>query len=160
MDANHDGIVTREEWRGSAFIFQNSDWNGDGVLSGNEATGGAHRGIDYNRNHSKDRFIDLDKNKDGLISPREWDGVVSAFNRLDDNRDGALTAGEFVNHRVEGTDTFTELDGDKDGYISRVEWKGIIAAFNQLDINHDSRLSRAEFSNHFEAKLTVPSSTN
>jgi hypothetical protein len=36
MDTDHDGVVTRAEWRGSAEAFRNHDTNGDGVLSGAE----------------------------------------------------------------------------------------------------------------------------
>lgn len=36
MDANHDGVITRTEWRGSDRSFRNHDWNGDGRLSGDE----------------------------------------------------------------------------------------------------------------------------
>ena len=34
MDANRDGVITREEWRGNDRSFRNHDWNGDGRLSG------------------------------------------------------------------------------------------------------------------------------
>ena len=36
MDANNDGVITRDEWRGSARSFERHDWNGDGRLAGNE----------------------------------------------------------------------------------------------------------------------------
>ena len=36
MDADHDGVVTRAEWRGDERAFRNHDTNGDGVLSGAE----------------------------------------------------------------------------------------------------------------------------
>jgi hypothetical protein len=36
MDADHDGVVTRAEWRGTDQAFRNHDTNGDGVLSGAE----------------------------------------------------------------------------------------------------------------------------
>ena len=35
-DRNNDGIVERNEWRGSSSSFRNADWNNDGVLSGRE----------------------------------------------------------------------------------------------------------------------------
>jgi hypothetical protein len=147
MDVNHDGIVTRVEWRGAEILFHSSDWNGDGVLSGNEAEGGARRGDDYDRNHSETRFRNLNQNKDSVVSRDEWDGLVEAFYRLDDNRDGTLTRNEFVDHRVEGTDRFTELDRDGNGYISQTEWNGSAAAFKHLENNHDGQLSRGEFVN-------------
>jgi Ca2+-binding EF-hand superfamily protein len=36
MDRNGDGVITREEWRGSDQSFRVHDWNNDGVLSGDE----------------------------------------------------------------------------------------------------------------------------
>jgi hypothetical protein len=39
MDADHDGVVTRAEWRGSDQAFRERDTNSDGVLSGAEVQG-------------------------------------------------------------------------------------------------------------------------
>ena len=41
MDANRDGAISRDEWRGSDQSFRVHDWNGDGVLSGGEVRVGA-----------------------------------------------------------------------------------------------------------------------
>jgi len=153
MDRNHDGIVTINEWRGEENVFHASDWNGDGVLSGDEVTGGFRRGNDYDRNHSEDRFSHLDKNKDNIVSLYEWDGLIEAFGRLDDNRDGGLNRKEFVDRAVEGADRFTELDIDRDGYISRNEWHDKMADFKVVDKDSDGQLTRKEFSHapSFEA---------
>ena len=43
MDTNRDGVITRQEWRGNARAFNNNDWNGDGILSGDEVRPGAQR---------------------------------------------------------------------------------------------------------------------
>jgi len=43
MDANSDGIIQRDEWRGAVEAFAQRDWNGDGVLSGDEVRPGASR---------------------------------------------------------------------------------------------------------------------
>ena len=43
MDLNRDGRIAREEWVGSDRSFVNHDWNGDGVLSGDEVRAGAQR---------------------------------------------------------------------------------------------------------------------
>ena len=43
MDRNSDGVITREEWQGSARSFQVHDWNGDGRLAGNEVRVGGQR---------------------------------------------------------------------------------------------------------------------
>jgi hypothetical protein len=36
MDRNHDGRISRDEWRGNDRSFEKKDTNGDGVLSGDE----------------------------------------------------------------------------------------------------------------------------
>ena len=36
MDANGDGVITRQEWRGNDRSFRNHDRNRDGVISGSE----------------------------------------------------------------------------------------------------------------------------
>jgi hypothetical protein len=41
MDANHDGVITRSEWRGSDDDFRAYDLNGDGTLSWHELSPGA-----------------------------------------------------------------------------------------------------------------------
>src|SRR5256885_11525426 len=43
MDRDGNGVITRDEWRGSDQSFRNQDWNGDGVLSGDEVRPGARR---------------------------------------------------------------------------------------------------------------------
>ena len=41
LDRNGDGRITRAEWNGSDQSFRVHDWNGDGVLSGDEVRAGA-----------------------------------------------------------------------------------------------------------------------
>jgi hypothetical protein len=43
MDENGDGVVTRAEWRGNLRSFDEHDWNGDWILSGDEVRVGAER---------------------------------------------------------------------------------------------------------------------
>jgi hypothetical protein len=43
LDRNHDGRITRAEWRGNDVSFRVHDWNRDGVLSGAEVRPGARR---------------------------------------------------------------------------------------------------------------------
>ncbi len=127
MDRNNDGVIARNEWRGTRQAFENQDWNNDGVLSGDELDGGAARvgrvadGVNPRR---AERFENLDINGNGRIEPREWDGTVAAFNRLDANNDNFLSSAEFLNRgavvdepvvgtsgdfvRVEGTQPWTD----------------------------------------------------
>ncbi|HKV08002.1 MAG TPA: hypothetical protein VJ725_07700, partial [Thermoanaerobaculia bacterium] len=108
LDRNHDGRITRDEWRGNDNSFNQHDWNGDGVLSGIEVTPGARRPGNGNPG---DEFDRLDVNDDGRIALAEWPGNRSLFDRLDRNDDGFLSLDEW---RRRGTDNnenrFDRLD--------------------------------------------------
>lgn len=156
MDANNDGRITREEWRGSDTSFKVHDWNGDGVLSGDEVRLGAQRRTrveeDFEpdrlalRDWSPSRFSSIDRNRDGRITRNEWFYDMDGFLRADRNRDNILTRAEFLGGEVDDDreETFYDLDQDRDGRIERNEWHGSRDAFEWLDRNNDGTLSRAE----------------
>lgn len=113
MDRNHDGVVTRQEWTGTAEAFRDRDWNDDDVLSGNELRPGARRGQarrarEAARQDEANRFDDwtvagfdrLDRNGDGRLSAREWTYQRDTFDEADRNRDGVVTRGEFLNENA------------------------------------------------------------
>jgi hypothetical protein len=137
MDANNDGVISRTEWRGNRVAFDNQDWNRDGVLSEDELEPAASRGRGRGRQGNQinqenqaarraERFANLDINDNGRIDPREWDGTVAAFNRLDANNDNVITRAEMLGRdadeqpavatsgqsartvRVEGRDRWTD----------------------------------------------------
>jgi hypothetical protein len=43
LDKNRDGVITRGEWPGDDRAFTNHDWNGDGILAGDEVRPGAKK---------------------------------------------------------------------------------------------------------------------
>jgi Ca2+-binding EF-hand superfamily protein len=158
MDRNNDGMITRDEWRGSDRSFQVHDCNGDGKLSGNEVRPGAHpcdrRQDDEDfgalefRDWTERGFRNLDHNNDGRITREEWHFDRQAFRRVDENNDGVITRAEFFggedDDRNDRNDRFTYLDVNRDGRVSREEWHGTMAFFERLDDNHDGFLTRAE----------------
>jgi Ca2+-binding EF-hand superfamily protein len=155
MDTDRDGRITREEWRGSARSFQVHDWNGDGVLSGDEVRIGARRERaeqDFDpdqlilRDWSPARFEALDRDRDGRITRNEWFYDVEGFLRADRNRDNVLTRAEFLGGDVDDDreDAFADVDHNRNGRIERSEWHGSEEAFDWLDRNRDEVLSRAE----------------
>src|SRR3990172_12370700 len=96
MDRDKNGVITRSEWRGNEQSFSNEDWNGDGVLSGDEVRPGARRVGDLlSSERSAARFRELDRNNDGVIRREEWRGDRRAFDRLDTSRNGMLNRDEF-----------------------------------------------------------------
>ena len=114
MDANRDGRISRAEWRGSDQSFRRHDWNGDGILSGDEVRTGASRlpGEDDDfeqtrrpefRNWTERGFTTLDRNRDGRIERTEWFYDREGFIRAERNDDGALTRASFWDSRSRGS---------------------------------------------------------
>jgi len=80
----------------------------------------------------------LDKNKDGRISKKEYrNAVVGTFDRLDKNRDGILTQEEIKTDSKIDIDQFIKkTDTDNDGKITKREYEQAAEArFIRLDKN-------------------------
>ena len=158
MDQNRDGMITREEWRGTDRAFQNQDWNGDGRLSGEEVRPGARRNANFEEaDHLPNRyeryvtwtqagFNNLDHNRDRRISANEWHFDLETFRRVDRNRDGSLDQTEFLGGDLDDMRdaSFDDLDWNNNGRVERSEWSGSDAVFESLDRNRDGLLSRFE----------------
>ena len=156
MDANNDGRISRDEWRGSDRSFRVHDWNNDAVLSGDEVRPGAGRAASNDEDYSpgNNRFLNwsdagfrsLDRNGDGIVSSREWHYDTESFYRADRNRDGVLSRQEFLSTDMDDDrdDRFAYLDANRNGRVERNEWHGSDNAFDWLDRNRDGVLSRAE----------------
>jgi Ca2+-binding EF-hand superfamily protein len=159
MDTDRNGEISRAEWRGSDRAFRNQDWNGDGKLSGDEIRAGARRpgrGT-VGTTGTSDRFVDLDSNRDGRLTPAEWHGSTVVFDALDANGDGLLTREEALGANVTGQSEFKSLDVNGDGDVARSEWQWNAAAFDRLDANRDGRLTLQEFEN--SAAIVPPQQT-
>jgi EF hand len=108
MDVDGDGVITRAEWRGSAQAFRAHDWNGDGLLSGNEVRGDRPSGTIEDRypapggfsDWTEEGFAELDRNGDGRIARSEWRNDLETFRRVDRNGDGVLSRREFLGEGV------------------------------------------------------------
>jgi Ca2+-binding EF-hand superfamily protein len=154
MDRNRDGVITRNEWTGSAQSFETHDWNGDGRLSGDEVRVGATpparagRWSDQFNDWTETRFRQLDTNRDGRLARAEWRFALEDFVRLDRNRDNFLSLNEFLVGDIDEDrgDRFDDLDANRDNRIERSEWHGSMDTFRWLDRNGDGVLSRMEVS--------------
>ena len=158
MDQNRDGMIQRDEWQGSTRAFSNQDWNGDGVLSGEEVRPGAQRNTNWEEaDHTPNRFernlswsatafTNLDHNRDGRLTANEWHYDMETFRRIDRNRDNAVNRTEFLgNNQDDGRDiNFDDLDANNNGRVERSEWYFSNAAFLALDRNRDGSLTRFE----------------
>jgi len=101
------------------------------------------------RHRVRERWLRHDKDKNGSISRDEWVRDPQLFDRLDANKDGALSTDELsqaVRQRVRerGDDRWKRLDKDGNGSISREEWPRNPEVFDRLDTNKDGILTREE----------------
>ena len=159
MDTNHDGVITRSEWRGSDASFRAHDWNGDNVLSGDELRVDTARRRNNDEDYTPSNrvafddwtragFGRLDANGDGRISRDEWHYDMQSFRRADWNGDDVLTRTEFLNAAgnspTREADEFNSLDVNRDRRITRDEWRGSRGSFNRADRNGDGVVTRAE----------------
>lgn len=109
------------------------------------------------------RFQGLDRDRDDVVSRREWQGDDRSFREHDWNRDGVLSGDELVagarrperapeparhtaRPRTESDEVlFARQDVNHDGRLSRNEWTGLSRTFDRLDVNRDGVLSPYEF---------------
>jgi hypothetical protein len=112
LDRDHNGVITRAEWRGGDASFANRDWNHDGVLSGDEMKPGAVRPAVSRPASSRSTAAPTAPARRG--SGADPDGPV--FARLDANHDGVLTREEWPDPR------FSSVDFNHDGVLSAYEY--------------------------------------
>jgi len=161
-DTNHDGRLEIGEMQANQANFRAMDCNHDGYLSREEFTN-RYQCDENNASAAAvpapvqvpapqvldDEFARLDRNRDGVISQGEWTAGADSFRRYDRNNDGRITRDEYANpldpNSVEGR--FQVEDLNNDGVISRGEWRGSRATFDAMDVNRDGVLSLAEYSN-------------
>jgi Ca2+-binding EF-hand superfamily protein len=88
MDANHDGSITKVEYKGPKPLFARIDANHDGSITRAEGAralrGYVHRALVVAELKA------MDTKKDGMISAADYKGPKSGFARLDVNNDGSI----------------------------------------------------------------------
>jgi Ca2+-binding EF-hand superfamily protein len=149
LDADADGFITQAEWQR---VFTKYDTNADQRLSADEVraissqTGKEQRlGPDYGRIEAFER---LDKNRDEAISTSEWPGKEKDFNLLDANRNGSISREEFLAKNGRWwNETFDNLDFNDNHVIDRSEWLDSEASFNRLDHDNNGVIEEREFYN-------------
>ena len=107
VDANNDGVVTREEAQSHPRLagdFDAADTSKDGQLDAAEME--AHRAamrVEM-RAHAEERWKAADKDGDGALSREEANasmpGIAERFEKFDGNGDGKIARDEMHNFRM------------------------------------------------------------
>lgn len=121
---------------------------GETVRYCRDGSGGAAIGND------RDRFLNMDRNRNGVIERAEWNANRGSFDQFDWNNDGILSGDELRRgarrparavERDAETSSFTSLDTNRSGTITPDEWKWTVRSFNRYDTDRDNLLTRREF---------------
>lgn len=146
-DRNSDYRLEGYEWKGSQQLFREFDSDRDSTVSYAEYMGLAQ--VDP----QDERWVALDRNNDGTISPIEWKGDAYVFALLDRNQDKRLSSDEFLNPC--GEMMLDRLDRNRDGLVVRAEWTGAAQTFAHLDRNGDGNVDSGELAGAVSLSQTV-----
>jgi Ca2+-binding EF-hand superfamily protein len=147
MDTDKNGQVTRAEAEAEAErLFTRMDANKDGQLTRQESDDGARA---IRQQELGTRFRALDTNDDGRLTAEESKLPPRFFERLDADKDHALTLAEFQAVPDFGADRrgfeFEQSDENHDGKVTRAEaLHSAQLRFERVDTNHDGVITRAE----------------
>lgn len=169
-DANDDGKISKEEFKGPDEMFDRLDKNGDGTLTEDEATAAGNRGGQQARfaqmdpaERWKGMLERFDKDNDGKISEAEFEGPDKIFGFLDRNDDGVIDeqegtqagpGGQPGNHpggrrNQDAAARFGKMlekwDANEDGQLSKDEWQGKPDSFGWFDGDGDTFITEQEF---------------
>lgn len=170
LDANNDGRIDRDEFKGPDDAFARMDRNGDGAISRDEVGGdaqgdqpGAFRPGQGGQREQMDpaqrwqKMLErFDQNGDGKISSEEFKGPEKVLRFLDANNDGEITEDEALQAADRGRDRgqmdpaerwkrlIDNCDANADGKISQDEWPARAEMFQRLDRNGDGQLTQDE----------------
>jgi Ca2+-binding EF-hand superfamily protein len=142
-DKNKDGQVTLEEFRGGKTLFNAYDADHNKVLTLDEIKS-AKKQADSGPN-----FRELDADKDGFVTRREWQGTQEEFDAVDLDRDGVWSKADRMmeKRQLRAKGEIEMFDTNKDGGISVDEWaagKRDQGSFRARDLDRNGTLSLEE----------------
>jgi len=127
VDTNRDGVINQEEWdQFSSQLFDAIDKDGDGHGSAEELDE-AFESFDYNKdgvidgNEAPLVIILGDDDRDGRVSPAEFDAIDWDRDSIDADGDGLVSREEFKNARRQVHD---QADFDRSTTLGRSEYNG------------------------------------
>jgi Ca2+-binding EF-hand superfamily protein len=152
-DLNRDQIVTLAEARAAALrLFDGFDVDRDGRVTGLEASREAST---WQNQRFEERFLELDRDRDGLLTRGEVSLSPRRWARLDRDRDGYLTRPELQRSYLRAARRprdpgglprpWARWDSNRDGNVTQPEAvQGAEQRFERRDRDGDGRLTRGE----------------
>ncbi len=160
FDANNDGKVSKEEFKGyMEKRFQRMDVDKDNTVSVDELA--QYRRQQQNKSKAS-KLARFDTNGDGSISKEEFIAsrikqIENRFLKLDKNKDSKLTTDEFAKKKNQYATLFENIDANKDGKISNEEKDAALERlFNRLDQNQDQIVTEKEIKEGRKHKMRKP----
>lgn len=158
LDKNKDGSLNQREVSSQKYLqdaFARADRDGDGWLDEQELRMLFTELQRWREANQKARgkpvpyevpFDTWDKDNDGKVQQNEWQGPRSLFDRLDLDRDAAVSRDEVARYRkrVTGDDFVQRFDLDGDGKVTPTEFGGPADAFRRADRNGDGVISKSD----------------
>ena len=165
FDADKDGRIVKAEFRAGEDVFQRYDANRNDALSEREVeTYLEDRLAEAKRNPRPDNFFELfDRNGDGKVTRREYDGPRAFFRTYDHDKDDVVTEAELnagpdaARMRMDparvdpdgptplpARSLLDRYDKDGDGRVTLEELGGAESLLRRLDRNGDGVLSGGE----------------
>lgn len=150
LDTNGDGVIGRDEFRGSAELFAKLDQDGDGGLSEEEARqyGRVSNELMWEKVDREGIFNAIDGDGDGIITKDEFRAaalaeiVGRAIQKVRADARGARGEGEGGRDRRGGF--VKRMDKDGDGKVSRDEFQGDAERFDKIDADKDGFIDDKE----------------
>jgi Ca2+-binding EF-hand superfamily protein len=141
-DKNKDGKVTRDEFKGGKTLFDAYDADKDDVLVMDEIKEAKQAAAGPN-------FRELDTDKDGFVTRREWQGTQEEFDAVDLDHDGVWSKLDraLEKRHVQAKGEIQMFDTDKNGVISSDEWTTggrDVGSFRVRDLNKNGSLDLEE----------------